>query len=366
MNIIFRITALVAVLLTTSCGKETSNLIEDVFGNETDQIESTTLDIAEVSDNVLINGGTKMDGMPPTPNGAISLDVSNVNKTAFLDEGFEISLDTEAAITGAYIQFKSADGIASDSYYDVNLEINNLRDENESSRGRQVRRKIIKSMRSKTDALSLDIDFNSNVRTGEFCYDICVYDANGNISAPQEICVTVEGWGGNTDLVSVWNLTKEMESYDNSESTCIVGEPDCIPESSFDCNQGGTYQASYICYTTESLSLEFRQDGTYTFNAKESGSQINDESSSESCEAIYDEFRDDLISNGRWAYIAEGKRLVMIEYSYSENYRGEIVSATYEAGEAEVLLDGTITLDGSSLVITQDFFDESEMYYFEK
>jgi hypothetical protein len=52
MNIIFRTTALVAVLLITSCGKETSNLIEDVFGNETDQMESVTLDIAEVSDNV--------------------------------------------------------------------------------------------------------------------------------------------------------------------------------------------------------------------------------------------------------------------------------------------------------------------------
>lgn len=366
MKIILRTAALAVVVLTASCGKETSNLIEDVFGNEIEEIDSATSDIAEVSDNVLISGGTKMEGMPPTPNGAISLDIANSGKTAFLDEGFEVSLETESAITGAYIQFKSSDGVVSDSYYDVNLEVNNLRDDSESSRGRQVRRKILKSMRSKVDDLSLDVDFNSNIQTGEFCYAICVYDVSGNISAPQEVCVTVESWGGNADLVSDWNLIKEMESYDNTESTSIVGVPDCIPESSFDCNEGGTYQASYICYTTESLSLEFRQDGTYTFNAKESGSQIDDESSSESCEAIYDEFRDDLISNGRWAYVAEGNRLVLVEYSFSENYRGEIESATYEAGNGEVLLDGTITLDGSSLVITQDLFDESEMYYFEK
>jgi hypothetical protein len=44
------------------------------------------------------------------------LDLANSGKTALLDEGFDVSLNSDAEITGAYIQVKSKDGTVSDSY----------------------------------------------------------------------------------------------------------------------------------------------------------------------------------------------------------------------------------------------------------
>lgn len=366
MKIIYRNAAVAAMIFMTSCGKDTANAIADIFDKEVEQIENTVLDVENITDNVLIDGGIKMEGTPPTPNGAISLDLSDSGKTAFLDEGFEVSLNSDAEVIGAYIQFKSKDGSISDSYYDINLEANSTGESGKFLRRRRVKMNSESNLRSKTDEVNLDVDFNANIESGEFCYEICVYDANGNISEPQEVCLTVESWGGKADLIATWNLTKETETYEGNPSTSIVGVEECGEESSFDCLQGGEFQASYGCYTTESLIIDFKQDGTYRVDSKDASKEINDESSRESCEAIYDEFSDDYISHGRWAYVSDGNRLILIEYSFSESYRGEVESGTYEAGDAEVLLDGIAEFDGNTLIISQEGSDYIDTFHFEK
>lgn len=366
MKIIFRTVVLAFALVTTSCGKETANTIADIFDEETEQIENRVLDIETVSDNVIIQGGTKIEGAPPTSNGAITLDLSDSGKTAFLDEGFDISLTSDSEITGAYIRFKSTDGSISDSYYDVNLEMNNTNEGGKLLGRRRYKKEVLNTSTLRNYETVLDVDFNANIEPGEFCYEVCVYDTNGNISNPKEVCLTVQNWGGKSDLIALWNLTEEGETYEGNLSTSMVGEPDCSQEASFACEQGGEYQAKYICYTIESVGLEIKEDGTYKLDSKESGRQINDANSSASCEAIYDDFRDDYISNGRWAFVSEGNRLVLIEYSYSELYRGESESGTFESGDAEILLDGTIELEGNRLKITEEYSEGLDIFFFEK
>ncbi|MFK7811035.1 MAG: hypothetical protein AB8B59_00985 [Maribacter sp.] len=366
MKIINRTVAIVIAILATSCGKDTANAIASIFDDEVEQIESTVLDAENVSDNVVIIGGTKMEGAPPSSSGIISLDLSESGKTAFLDEGFDVSLSSDAEITGAYIQFKSKEGSSSNSYYDVNLDENSSSESDKSSRRRRVKKSGRSTLSRKTNDINLDVDFNTNIRPGEFCYEICVYDANGNISEPQEVCLTVEAWGGKSELVASWNLTKETEAFDGNSSVLLVGEELCSEESSFDCDQGGEYMAKYACYTSEPFVIEFKEDGTYRYDSKESGKLINDVSSRESCEAIYDEFRDDYISNGRWAYVSDENRLILLEYSFSESYKGEIESGTYESGDAQVLLDINAAFDGSTLILTEEGIDYAESYYFEK
>ena len=362
MKIILRTAVVAALILSTSCGKETQDVIVDLFGDEAEALEITVLDIETVSDNVIIEGAVKKEGTLPEANGAISLDLENSGKTAFLDEGFELTLNSDAELTGAYIRFQSKDGNASNSYYDIDLETNDT-----SKKGKWQKRKNLKSrILPKFDEVLLDIDFAPSIQPGEFCYEICVYDATGNISAPQEVCLTVENWGGKSDLIAAWNLTKESGTYGSNQSTSLVGEEYCGDELSFNCSQGGEYTASYACYTTDSFEIEFKSDGTYKFDSKDSSRIIDELNSSDSCQAVYKSFNDQYISNGRWAYVSEGSRLILIEYSYTESYEGEVESQTFEPGDAEVLLDGLVEVNGNTMIISEEGTDYIDKFYFEK
>ncbi|WKX78051.1 hypothetical protein [Zobellia laminariae] len=168
MKIIFRNALFAALLIAASCGKDTvENSVEKLEQEqieqeqeELQQAEQTSLDANTVSTNVIIDGGTKNDGMPPTPNEAIAVDLSETSKSAFLGEGFNISLNSEAEIVGAYIQFKTSDGTHADGYYDVNI------NENDSS-GKKVSKSKKKSLfsntfKTETDK-TIDVNFNTEI-----------------------------------------------------------------------------------------------------------------------------------------------------------------------------------------------------------
>lgn len=368
MKVILRTAAFAALILAVSCGKDTANAIADIFDEETEDLESTILDIEEVSDNVLINGGTKMEGAPPTPNGAISLDLSNTGKAAYLGEGFDVSLKSDANITGAYLQFKSKDGNVSDAYYDVNLEINDTSEDDKSSKRRRVRREGKESLTLKNNDASLDVDFNSNIEPGEFCYVLCVYDGAGNISEPQEVCLTVKSWGGSSTLVGFWKLTKDDYTQDGETVTTDLGEENCNYYNDWDCEGGGTFQLGQ-CDTRDVHEIKINSDGTYDFELRISGRYVDPTLSEVNCEAEYKETDFYYISSGKWAYIADEDKLALLEYTYDEDgYEG-----INEIGEAYSLYDGIIQLDGNTFIMTDisDYEDGSTVervdnYYFEK
>lgn len=365
MKIIFRTAAAVLILLTTSCSKDDSSSNDDQLDQEVALLEETPLDANIISDNVVINGGTKQQGAPPTPNEAISLDISGTSRTAFLGEGFDVSLSSDASIVGAYLRFKSNDGTVADSFYDVNIDANTITDK--SGKALIKRRKKTGLLKAKVDGTTLDVDFNNTIEPGTFCYEICVYDTEGNISAPQEVCLTVESWGGNASLVASWDLTRYTETYEDETANISIGEEECSDEVPFTCDQGGEYMATYYCYTTQSFTIEFKQDGTYTSVSTASGKTLDYDSSNQSCEAIYDEYDDERYeSSGNWSYVQDGKRIILIEYSYSETYDGETYTGTNEIGDEEVLLDGTLEVNGNSLVITEEDVDYKGVYYFQK
>lgn len=364
MKTIFRTAAFAALLIASSCGKDSVDAsIEQE--QQAELLEQTPLEANIVSDNVLIEGATKENGMPPTPNEAIQFDASETSKMALLSEGFEVSLSSDAAIVGAYLQFKSNDGVAADSYYDINVEENEGDDAwGKSSKFSAKKRALSAKVEETTN---LDIDFSTAIAPGTFCYDICVYDADGNISAPQEICVTVESWGGNSAIIANWDLTKEVETYLGSAVTEIVGEANCGEETQYDCDQGGQFMASYSCYLTDFATLVFNSDGTYEYNSKETDTILKTDESKASCEALYREELETYTSKGNWAYNQDEKNLVLVEYEYSEEYNGEVTNETFEPGSGELLYDGAVELEGNTLLIKADDTNDLQYYlYFEK
>lgn len=334
---------------------------------EAEILESTPLEANKVSDNVIIEGATKEDGTPPTPNEAISLDISNSGKTAFLNEGFDISLSSDGTITGAYLQIKANDGTVADSYYDIDIAANMAGKKGNNKRFLKSRKGKLNPSAAKTDGSTLDVDFTSQISPGTFCYVICVYDAQGNISAPQEICVTVESWGGSADAVGTWNIVKEVETVNGVSGTILPGEEECSDESTYDCESGGQFTASYDCYTTGSFTLIFNENGTYKFYSQDTEKELDLETSQSTCEATYEEFIDAYTSKGSWAYVKEEKKLVMVEYEYTEEYQGETTTETYEPGDAYPLFEGVVELNGNSLIITiEEGVNDTYKIYMEK
>jgi hypothetical protein len=365
-----KMVALSTLVLLASCSKDS-----DSSTNEQDQaiqeMESTPLEANSVSENVIINGGTQNDGVPPTPNEAITLDVSNSSSTAFLGEGFEISLDSDASITGAYLQFKSNDGTVADSYYDINLAANNSGKKAIASVFNKKKKGF--AAKNKEDEETLDVDFNAEIEPGTFCYVICVYDAQGNISAPQEVCVTVEAWGGNSDLVANWELTKEEETFNGETGTFVVGTPDCSGGSSFRCNETQEQISVDLCYTQEYGKIEFKSDGTFVVDFKAITEDLDDEASNNSCMAEKEEEVYRFEVDGYWAYVADEGRLTMVGYSWSFEEDGEIYEETFNSGEGELVFDGTAKVDGNVMTIEESYddnddgiVDESYKLYFEK
>lgn len=365
MKFIFRSAAIAVLILTTSCGKDTAEAIADIVDEEVEQLESTPLEVNSITDNVIIAGGTKEEGDSPIPNGAISLDLSNASKTALLGEGFDIPFSSDGDIVGAYLRFKADDGTVADSYYDIDLDANST--DNKSSKRKIYRFKNSNSLSAKTDAATLDIDFNTTIEPGTFCYEICVYDANGNISNPQEVCVTVESWGGSNEILGDWNLVKEVETINGVTGEVFPGDVECTQEITYDCDGGGQVAASYHCYITDTFSLVLNEDGTYIFDSKDKEKELDADASKASCDAVYDEFDDNYLSEGNWAYVKDKKQLIMVEYQYTEDYRNEIETETYEKGDAPLLFEGEVRLENGSLIIAIDEdSNDSYLIYLEK
>ncbi len=369
MKIIFRSAALAALIITTSCGKDTVETIVDEIDEQTEQLEQTPLEANTVADNVVIAGGTKEEGVPPTPNGAISLDVSNAEKTAFLNEGFNVPVSSDGDIVGAYLQFKANDGTVSDSYYDIEVSSNTF---SKKALRKTIFNKKAFTKTAKVDEANFDVDFNTQIEPGTFCYVICVYDGNGNISNPSEVCVTVESWGGSNAVVGKWALVKEETIEDGETSVYDLGQPDC-DEWTATCNNQEEIDFS-ICYTQEYGILEIKADGTYGIDFKGTDENYDYDASIETCETVYTAdttFR--YQSKGNWAYVANEDRLTLVEYEYTFEEDGETESETVENGEADLVYDGKVTVNGNSFVLIEvaDYdgdgaSDGTYKYYFEK
>lgn len=347
---ILGVTLLVCLVLSTSCSKSDSPdpvkeeavkeepKEEELPKEETPSAEASNI----IADNIIIKGGAKVEGTPPTPNEAINMDLSSAGKTAVLDEGFIIPIQSEADITGAYIQFKAIDGGVSESYYNVDI-AENQEEPEASGKHRKFTREKSKKMLSqtaKTTDAEIDIDLDAEIGPGEFCYIICVYDAAGNISAPQEVCVTVNAFGGNEALVGTWHLTRWEDNEEGFVETETVGEEYC--------NEND-------CEIQEYGTITFNADGTFEFNERYIGRMVD---------GAYGNDFDEYISRGKWSYPSSlESNLVLVEYYYSETDQNGTTEETYAVGEApyvNVLNAENIELTATNLTIVERYDDDGD------
>ncbi|QWX84166.1 hypothetical protein H0I23_00515 [Cellulophaga sp. HaHaR_3_176] len=350
-----------------SCSKDGEATISgEIDPDGVNLTEDELIDVNEASAAITVYGATEKTG-DLVPNGAIAFNLDYSTQTAFQKTGFEIAFEAPADFAGAYIQLKDDNGMA-DTYFDVPANTMSTDSRKLINKGRQNFLSKKTSLTKKDENTYIDVDFSSAVPAGTFCYVICLYDGQGNISLPQEVCVKVEAWGGNTSLVADWGYTKQVE---NGE-TYLTGEAKCYDEgtSTLACDNGENteIELSY-CWTVNDITMNLKNDGTFVLNQNTIESGLDWEASRASCSNVEESFSSFDVSKGNWAYNEEKNELTLVEFVYTSTYEdGE--TETYESEDGELIFNGVIELTSSQLVVNEVFEDENGIeeyeYHFNK
>ena len=183
--------------------------------------EAVYVSVQDLTTNISIEGASEKQGTPPSGE-QIAFNVSNKeNLIAVVEQGFNLDLEVGEDVKGAYIEFKDADGNSSGSYLEIPK--NYLESGKSNSTATNSRysfsRKGSQVSKSEGDgSFNIDIDFNQEVKAGQICFNVYVYNDDGG-SAPTEICLAINNYGGGpTELINKWQYT----SYTNTDNAGIV------------------------------------------------------------------------------------------------------------------------------------------------
>ena len=346
-----------SLALMASCSSDDTT-IEPVMDNgpvnpvSNPEPEEPVVDNASetIFENVQIQGGTEREGLPPTPNQGISLVLATEDDAAFPEVGFAIPFESDGDVTGAYIQFKAEGKEFADSYYDVSLEDN-------MATAKTAKKPGVFAKRPSEDAFQIDL--TESLDTGTFCYAICVYDANGNISAPQEFCVSITSWGGNDALLGDWNLLRSVDFANGIADTVTVGVERCDAPIGNDPNN--------TCYLFEYETLLFNEDGTFIVEIRESHRNP-------AIETTYTNYDIERLT-GNWSFDADSGRLYLVIFKYEYEENGLLLETEeYANGDEEIVAAQRIELGTDTLNVVfveadlagDGNIDESYTAYYER
>jgi len=344
------------LLFLASCSKDENGLIAPPASNEAEDIP---LDANMVTSNFEMEGATVVSGAPPAANGNLNVEFSTDEQTAFLRTGFNIEFNTSETLAGAYIQLVNEDGSPANNYFDIASEgfTVGLTSPDEE-KGKILRAK------NGTDNTVIDVNFDTGMTAGTFCFVLCFYDESGNISEPQEVCVEVESWGGFDALVGDWTLSKYVD--DGVET--IAGVNDCGELEEYDCTAEGTFMAAGVwgCLKEEMRFL-MHADGAFQYWFDEENTYLQDEASYQACDAIYSEpVAIKSYFEGKWAYDEEEQTMTMVLFN------GAYAGVDQDYGDGELGYTGVTTVTNNDLTINvqyEDLFSDStieQVYYFSK
>ncbi len=341
------------ICLTFSCSSSDNNSSEknEDTAKKQNETENRIIPTSELGSGITIDGATSQQGLPPAPNGALDFQINTEKQEAFQEAGFDIKFSTSDNIKGAYVLFQDSDGNKLNNYLDVSLS---------SSTGKRSSKKpVITSKKhnksSKLNKVStendytLDVDFD-NISPGSFCYEICLYDENNNISAIQKICVEVEAWGGNSNIVGEWIYDRSDDDSEETDTTEI------------NCENGETMTVNYNGNEDETWVLVLNAGGSYYETYKGFYENLKYEATRSSCSAIYNKIDYDDKYFGKWVYNEDKETLTIINFKYED---------FLDSSENETYPDGSVYFDGNNttakviseeLVIIDKYTEDNEAY----
>ena len=307
-----------------------------------------------ISNNVEIKGASMLEGEPPTPNGGISLALVNASTAAYEDVGFTIPISSDGDIVGTYLRFVSEDGKVADNYYDINIEDNLA---GKSAVQKNIFSKKLKDSQENThyskieEDVELKVGLSPEIKAGEtFCYEICVYDAQGNISQPQQQCITVNAWANNNALIGKWNLIYQSRFDDGNLENYNVKQDYCY-QGSINCNNGNVINVTSTCINLDYEFFDLKSNGDYTYEYKYIDKNLNIDLSESNCSEILD---DDVLTikySGKWSFDKNKQFLVLVNYQLTIINNEDSDTVDYSNDPRVLNRESNVT--GSSLEITR-------------
>lgn len=347
--------AFIAILSLTSCKSDDdgSSISEgEVIANTQNETEDSSIAVTSLENGVSIENASKLSGTPPASNSELDFNLNSDAIEAFQETGLKIQFSSDESIAGAYILFKDLEGNTIDNYFDVPATaFNSVYNKGAKSSKKGVLKNIKESEKMEDFNDEIQIDFSAVVPAGKFCYDICLYDTENNVSQIQTVCVTVEAWGGNASIVGEWLLDR-IEGDDDLET--------------FDCDNGDSITAVYSKEIKNDITLVLNQDGTYYLATDREEYDIDYEATTSTCTAVYEDEIDldnDKYS-GNWAFNEEIETLTTVDFKYEDflfpEYNEEIEDGELgiEGAKTEVISDQLVlTFDLSDGEIGKAYFN---------
>lgn len=337
---------IVIAFLTFSCSKDdaSENSANTELANQQNELENKFVPLANLNSGISIEGAVKKTTTPPKPNSNLNLSVSSNTIQGLQKSGFNLSFtSTETNIAGAYLQFKDANGNFSTSFFDIPLA--SLK---QSKKG-NVKRPI-KSNKTiiEKKTYQINVDFTELIPAGKFCGELYIYDSANNISQPITVCIEVESWGGNAELVGEWVL----ETSDYNETSSIY------------CANGTNIEVPYEQVVNEYLSLKLTETGNFEINDRSEYKNLDYDATNNSCSAVYenDTNKYESIQKGQWAYNEDSKKLTLVSFSYLDILEPQY-NEIYPNGEL-VIDDVTVSIINSKLVIVDTYIENGETFTF--
>lgn len=325
-NNLLIIVLFVSALFTSSCSSDDNNN----NNSDAENMDTAAISLANLSSGVMITGAKKETGTPPAPNGILDFQTSTENQVAFLKSGLNISFTSTDQVAGAYIQLKDSEGNNVDEYFNVPAAAFGLEDDIKSAYNQSKKKSTVALKSNKEEEeIFINLDFENAIPVGTFCYAICVYDDNGNISQVEGVCVDVQAWGGNTSIVGEWVYQETDLEVDNTTDI-------------FCSNQEVLDNISTATFTKDEWILVINEDGTYYELYNTEGTALNYEETQETCIAVYQEENDQDKYSGNWSYTEETKTFTFIDFKYED---------LLDSTQNEDYPDGSVYFDNAKIEI---------------
>ncbi len=338
-----------AVLAITSCGDDDPGVDPNIeIANAQNLTEERSIPVSELSQGVSISGGTKQSGSAPAPTGTLDFQIGSNSQEAFQGTGFDITFSSNDDIAGAYIQLLDVDGTKVEGYFDVPAD----KFSTNGRRGPGTKSSSVGRRTAEGDLL-INVDFDQVIEPGQFCYEICIYDAIGNISVVEQVCVEVEAWGGNASIVGEWIFDRSAPDDEDNDLTTV------------ECQGGQLLQdVLYSKVLRDDWIFVLNADGSYYEEYFVEEEILDEQQSSATCTAVYAEatVTEDDTYLGFWAFNETDETLTVVDFEHQDRL---------DPNNNEVYDDGQLYFEGvkaevinGELVLTEvDIEDGVEVEY---
>jgi len=286
----------VFLILFTSCSNDSDEDQKRIISlNENNVITEAILKEGLQIDNSIIETGEIKSNSDKNFN--IDEDIS-----AFLNYGFDLNLSLPHDSRGIYLNILSEDLIPSNNYYDIKL-----------SNPPSLSKEALESLEGVAFFnRTIRIGFNETMPPGNFCCLIYVYDVNNDISKASKICVKVEEWGGNPDMIGTWRITKGESNFDGEVYVTDFGENLCKTDS-IKCKDIDNTIEAEVC-VKRVFEYTFKDDGEFIYNYDENFKELDKEKSAEMCKPVNSNFKIQQKGSisGKWAYDEQENEISVI------------------------------------------------------